>query len=254
MHARSRSIAVALWLACSIAERGTAAPAEADAPAAPQSANASRTAIRHALHTLPLKRGDAQVHHFSIPLAHAEISFVDLKYETPLVEALGTHDLVMNGGYWGYREQERVIEGLLLVNGQKLAPAHPHGGVLEVRGGKARVVRGEEYTPLPETALALQCSPRLVDGGELIPKLEALKRAPRTALCVGAERAVLSAYLTESAITLPEFAAFLRAQGCKEALNLDGGPSTAAVARSAEGELKVGRGLSLPYGIGFRVH
>jgi hypothetical protein len=250
MRAR-RSLAAALSLAVSFAARGLAAPPEAAAPDAAQ--GAARVTIQHETLTLPLARGAAQVHHFAIPLAHVVLSYVDLKYETPLVEALGNHDLVLNGGYWGYREQRRVIEGLLIVNGEQLASAHPRGGVLELRGGKARVVRGEQYAPAPETVLALQCSPRLVDGGKVIPKLEARKRAPRTALCVGADHGVLSAYLTESAITLLEFAEFLRAQGCVEALNLDGGPSTAAVARLPMGVITVGRGLSLPYGIGFRL-
>lgn len=239
-----RSLAALLWLACSFAGRGAAAP---------PSTKARGAAIEHALLTLALARGPAQVHRFTIPLARASVSYLDLQYETPLVEALGTHDLVVNGGYWGYRGQQRVLEGLLVVNGAQIAPAHPRGGVLELRDAEARVLRGERYVVQPDTVLALQCSPRLVDGGKVIPKLEAIKRAPRTGLCVGSDRGVLAAYLTESAITLPEFAEFLRTQGCKEALNLDGGPSTAAVARLPEGELTVGRGLSLPYGIGFRV-
>jgi uncharacterized protein YigE (DUF2233 family) len=176
-----------------------------------------------------------------------------LKYQTPLVEALNGHDLVLNGGYWGYRGQERVIMGLLVVNGQALAPKHRHGGVLEVRQGAARVVRGEDFTLAPDTTLALQCSPRLVDDGKPVPKLESRRVAPRTALCVTRERSQLEAYLTEAPITLPELALFLTRQGCQEALNLDGGPSTAAVARLRDGVLTIGRGEALPYGLGFTV-
>jgi hypothetical protein len=202
------------------------------------------------------------VHHFSIPLQAARVAYVDLKYQTPLVEAGEAYDLLINGGYWGYREKARVIEGLLVVNDAPLAPAHAHGGVLEVRAGSARVVAGEDFALAPNTTLALQCNPRLVDAGKLIPKLEARRRAARTALCVTRDRTRLQAYLTLDAITLPELAEFLLAQGCREALNLDGGPSTAAVARlsplarpkardDADGPLRIGRGEALPYGLGF---
>lgn len=217
-------------------------------------AQRTSTQIRHELLTSALAESEARVHHFTIPLENTKLAFVDLKYQTPLVDALGEHDLVLNGGYWGYRDQRRVIEGLLLVNDQKLAPQHKHGGVLEVREGTARVVRAEDFTPAPNTTLALQCNPRIVDAGQLVPKLEARRRAARTALCVTRDRTRLEAYLTESAITLPELGLFLLQQGCHEALNLDGGPSTAAVARLPQGVLTIARGEALPYGLGFTAH
>lgn len=207
--------------------------------------------IQHTQKKAPLPSGEISLHRFLIPLASTRIAFVDLRYQTPLVEALGKQQLLLNGGYWAYRDKERVIQGLLVVNGRQLSAGHKHGGVLEVRQGRARVVRGEAFVLSPDTSLALQCSPRLVDAGKVIPKLEAERRAARTALCVRNDRTQLDAYLTLDAITLPEFAELLRQEGCLEALNLDGGPSTAAVAQLEEGAVSVGRGEELPYGIGF---
>lgn len=259
MSARSTAmLTLALLVGCttsqaepSPAPRPPPAQAEGNAPSkAPVAPQRAAPRIRHELLTHALTEGEARVHHFTIPLAHAKLAFVDLQYQTPLVDALGEHDLVLNGGYWGYRDQRRVLEGLLVVNDQRLSPPHKHGGVLEVRDGAARVVRGEDFTLAPDTALALQCSPRLVDAGQLIPKLEAKRRAARTALCIR-DRAQLEAYLTEASITLPELAQFLLQQGCQEALNLDGGPSTAAVARLPDGVLTIARGEALPYGLGF---
>ncbi|HEX6240413.1 MAG TPA: phosphodiester glycosidase family protein [Polyangiales bacterium] len=226
--------------------------AEVDAPPAPARPRAA-SRVRHELLTLTHAQGEAPVHHFTIPLADTQLAYVDLSYQTPLIDALHERDLVLNGGYWGYRGQERVIEGLLVVNDRLLAPKHKRGGVLEVRHGIARMVRGEDFTLAPDTTLALQCHPRLVDDGKLVPKLESQRRAARTALCVTDERSRLDAYVTESPITLPELALFLVERGCHEALNLDGGPSTAAVARLPEGVLTIARGEALPYGLGFTV-
>jgi hypothetical protein len=233
-------------------DASTVTPAPVAAPKGAPKPVVSR--IQHRLHSLRYATGEASVHQFTIPLRRARVEHVDLKYQAPLVDALGSYDLVINGGYWGYREKERVIEGLLVVNGHQLAPPHAHGGVLELRAGSARVVRGEDFVLAPDTMLALQCNPRLVDAGNVVPKLEAVRRAARTALCVTTARHELAAYLTLAAITLPELAGFLREQGCIEALNLDGGPSTAAVASLADGISTVGRGEALPYALGFVAH
>jgi hypothetical protein len=202
------------------------------------------------------ERGHGSVHRFSVPLARARIAFVDLGYRTPLVDALGEHQLVVNGGYWAYAGEKRVIQGLLRVNDRAIAPkAGKSGGIFEVRDGKARMLASAPYRSRAGTELAIQCSPRLVVGGKVVQALEGHMRAARTALCVGKDSAVLRIYLTDKGVrpTLPEFARFLRAEGCVDALNLDGGPSTAAVLERAGGPLRIGHGQALPYGLGFRI-
>jgi len=65
--------------------------------------------------------------------------------------------------------------------------------------------------------------------------------------------ATLDAYLThdDTRTTLAELGAFLVQEGCQAALNLDGGPSTAAAFRDGEKLLTVGLGEALPYGLAF---
>jgi len=201
-------------------------------------------------------RGRGSIHRFRVPLAQARLSFVDLHYETPLINALGAHTLLINGGYWAYQGSAKKIQGLLVVNGEQHAPrAHNlSGGVLELRAGRARLVSADQPLDTSGATLAIQCNPRLVDKGRIVPKLEAARLAARTALCLRDQGSVLDAYLTndDTRTTLAELATFLLAQGCASALNLDGGPSTAAAYRArAEQLLTVGLGEALPYGLAF---
>jgi hypothetical protein len=87
----------------------------------------------------------------------------------------------------------------------------------------------------------------------VIPKLESARLAARTALCLRDEGSVLDAYLThdDTRTTLSELGTFLVQEGCQFALNLDGGPSTAAAFRDGERLLTIGLGEALPYGLAF---
>ena len=204
-----------------------------------------------------MKPGRGRMHRFRIPLRKARFELVDLGYTRPLVGELAGRALVFNGGYWAYDARGgRRIQGLLIVNDQRVADrAGLRGGVLEVKGDAARLMETKDYRPSAEgVRLAVQCSPRLVSGGKPVSGLRAQRRAARTALCIGADRHFLDVYLSEQGAhsTLRELSAFLLAQGCQEALNLDGGPSTAAVARTQAEPLMIGVGVELPYGIGVR--
>jgi hypothetical protein len=157
--------------------------------------------------------------------------------------------------YWAYRGSARAIQGLLVVNGRTIAPRAKtqSGGVLIVEAGISRLDGAQQPGSYREAALAIQCSPRLVAGGAIVPKLESARLAARTALCVRDRGRILDAYLTEDGgrTTLRELASFLLEEGCEAALNLDGGPSTAAVFRDGQRELRVGTGAALPYGLAF---
>jgi Phosphodiester glycosidase len=260
LHPRCWLLAlVALASACdgraSAEPRARAVPdAATDAAEAPAPAES----IAHQLLPAPARGGGEpdMYHRFRIPLASTRIAFVDLHYSTPLIEALGQHTLVINGGYWAYAGQRRVIQGLLVVNGKRIAPFVPRagGGVLSVRGERAELSAAEDWQSDESALLALQCKPRLVSRGAVVPKLESQRRAARTALCIRDGGRTLDAYLTDEHLrpTLPELAAFLLADGCTDALNLDGGPSTAAIfRRTGDTPLAVGVGFELPYGLGF---
>lgn len=212
------------------------------------------TRIEHVVRPLSGMRGPGRLHRFRIPLSGAQLSYVDLDYKKPLINELGAHDLIINGGYWAEHARSRKIQGLLVVDGKLIAPraSNLSGGILEIREGRALLHRSDTTSDFEGASLAIQCSPRLVSAGKVIAKLETQKLAARTALCIRDEGRTLDAYLTaeDTRITLQELATFLVAEGCNAALNLDGGPSTAAAYRAAEGVLTVGLGEELPYGLG----
>jgi Phosphodiester glycosidase len=192
------------------------------------------------------------LHRFRIPLSRARFSYVDLGYARPVTDALDGHALVLNGGYWAYRGEARVIQGLLSVGGKPYAPrAGSAGAVVWVDGEGAHMAKTGEEPDVTGAELAIQCSPRLVIDGRVVAKLDPLHHAPRTALCIGADSAYLDVLLTADGVrpTLEVLARALVAAGCVHALNLDGGPSTgAALARAGE-PLRVGLGAPVPYAI-----
>ena len=199
-----------------------------------------------------------RVHRFRLPLTNLKVDVVDLKYETPVGDALGDADLVINGGYWGYANSgKRVIIGLLHANGKQWAPLRSSldGGVLTLHQAKASVAASKGYQGPTNPELAVQCSPRLVQGGGLIPNLKTKGRAARTAVCARDAGNTLDVYLTEPddlGPNLQDFGRWLVAQGCEHALNLDGGPSTAAAYREGGRVVRIGAGEALPYAIRFK--
>jgi len=217
----------------------------------------AKSNVAHELRPLETARGRGAVHRFRIPLANAKLAFVDLGYKTALINTLGSYDIVVNGGYWAYQGSARKIQGLLVVDGKTHAPHANNlsGGILEIRAGRARLVPSDTPIKARGVTLAIQCNPRLVVAGQVIPKLEHERRAARTALCIRDQGHTLDAYLTaeDSRPTLQELAEFLVTESCEAALNLDGGPSTAAVARHEPKPISIGLGEALPYGLAFTV-
>ncbi|HKU38177.1 MAG TPA: phosphodiester glycosidase family protein, partial [Polyangiales bacterium] len=147
--------------------------------------------------------------------------------------------------------------GYVVSQGVQLSPVRPKldGATLLVSEARARIVRSAQLPRTPAgVELAVQCKPRLVEAGKLVSGLKPEGRAARTALCVRDAGRTLDAYLTDPAErgpTLAELGSWLAADGCSDALNLDGGPSTAAAYRGEAGVLRIGPGEFLPYSIRF---
>jgi uncharacterized protein YigE (DUF2233 family) len=182
-----------------------------------------------------------------------------LRYERPGADALGAGDVVVNGGYWGWTSAgKRRLIGLVVAAGKELSPlrAALDGGVFTLRAGKASVAASRGYKTPEHADVAIQCKPRLVEARALVPNLNAHKRAARTGVCVRDGGDTLDLYLTEPddlGASLYDFGRFLVEQGCEDALNLDGGPSTAAGYREHGKLVRVGPGLALPYALRFKV-
>lgn len=127
-------------------------------------------------------------------------------------------------------------------------------GALVIDKGQARVVKGDT---LPQDAsapgggggdLVVQGLPRLVVAGE-VPKLKPAS-AERTAVC--ADGSKLTLVVATKPVDTTAFARFLAKPrdkgglGCKDALNLDGGPSTQLHANLAGLALDVKGGWGVP--------
>jgi uncharacterized protein YigE (DUF2233 family) len=122
--------------------------------------------------------------------------------------------------------------GLAVSDGRRLSHFSPEmsGGVLWIRDGVAHLSATEEYEAgTPE--FAVQCRPRLVVGSRVNIHSDDSRRARRTAICLrDSGRTIEFVTATGAAgdpgATLLALATELAEDGCEEALNLDGGPST----------------------------
>jgi hypothetical protein len=224
---------------------------------APQPAAAEDSQpIGHELLTVQLERQSHRIHRFRIRVADVRADVADLGFQRPVADSLGPFALAINGGYWEWHRGSRRMIGLVISQGKQLSPLRKKldGGLLVVEPSRARIVRSRGAQLGADVQVAVQCRPRLVEAGKPVPELNATARATRTAVCVRDRCATLDVLLTDPrqlGPSLAGLAGFLAADGCSDALNLDGGPSTAAGFRQPSGLLRVGLGLGLPYSIRF---
>ncbi|MBI2297599.1 MAG: phosphodiester glycosidase family protein, partial [Armatimonadetes bacterium] len=134
----------------------------------------------------------------------------------------------INGGY--FDDQHHAL-GLVISDSKQVNPVRrADWGVFLLRRGRAEVVHTRDLKNTRDVTQALQCGPRLVVDGRLT-KLKPSPATARSAVGVDAEGRVVLV-VTRGALRLSEFARLLaRAEkdhglGCRDALNLDGGPST----------------------------
>jgi len=226
------------------------------APARPESAP-SDPALAHTVLSPKFDGKSSRMHRFRVRLAEVRSEITDLGFERPVSASLEDAMLAINGGYWEWHRGKPRMIGWVVSNGTQLSPLRTKldGGVLIVQQARARIARSAGLSAKPQgIELAVQCRPRLVESGKVVPDLNTQGRAARTAVCVRDGGRTLDAYLSEPrdrSPTLAELGQWLAAEGCTDALNLDGGPSTAAAYRGSDNVLKVGPGVFLPYSIRF---
>jgi hypothetical protein len=207
---------------------------------------------------LPTSGRALHVHRFRLPLARLRVEVVDLEYKRLLGDALESADLVVNGGYWGWgRSGQRVLIGLVSAGGHQYAPLRRalDGGVLLLHRETASIRASRGFSGPAAPDLAIQCRPRLLSDGALVANLDSHGRAARTAVCTRDGGRMLEVYLSdpdELGPSLYDLARWLLVQGCEHALNLDGGPSTAAAYREHGRTVRLGPGRELPYALRFR--
>ncbi len=181
--------------------------------------------ISHAVFDVPHKFSG---HAFDVDLEKADLHVVPAAGRAA-VDALARafpHHLAVNASFF---DEKNAAMGRVVSNGQTLVKdRRAPWGALIVDGKHARVVLG---SALPADGgggdVVVQGIPRLVVGGE-VPKLKPAS-AERTAVCAADTRVTLVVATEADTATFARFLALPRNKGglgCRDALNLDGGPST----------------------------
>ena len=147
----------------------------------------------------------------------------------------------INGGYF---EADLSPLGLLISDSRVLhstQKAKLLSGVFLVRGGRPQIIRTRELAGINGIEQAIQCGPFLVDGGQPVAGLEREKVAARSFVFTcgpscwgfGICRSITLAQTAE----LLASAELITGFRIREALNLDGGSSTALYAKLGNHEI-----------------
>jgi uncharacterized protein YigE (DUF2233 family) len=133
--------------------------------------------------------------------------------------------LAVNGGF--FDERGRPL-GLRISRGRSLKALRPvDWGVLVLSEGEARIVHTREYAThvVGKTVQdALQVGPRVLVAGQ-VPALRP-QRSRRTAVAVPADGRSLTVALADRSMSAETMGQLLQGLGFRDALLLDGGPST----------------------------
>ncbi len=127
----------------------------------------------------------------------------------------------INGGY--FDEQWQPL-GLLVHAGRQTNPLRKADwGIFYVAQGRAGLRHTRQGLPAGATE-ALQCGPRLVIAGRT-PDFKP-GESSRAAVGIAPSGQVILAATSRGALSLRDWARAMKTLGCRDALNLDGGPSS----------------------------
>lgn len=151
----------------------------------------------------------------------------------------------INGGY--FDNNSRPL-GLRIADGKRTNAIYSRAnwGVFYLRDGRAQITHTRDYKPSPRTQQALQCGPRLVVNGK--PTDLKPQWARRSGVGVDAQGRVVLA-VCDGALSFDDWAALWASadgMGCRDALNLDGGPSTQLSVKSQTKPIEVRGGWPIP--------
>ena len=151
----------------------------------------------------------------------------------------------INGGYF---DNNSHAIGLRIAQGKRTNPfyARANWGVFAIRDDKAFIAHTRDYKGSPRTREALQCGPRLVVDGRVTDLKQQWAR--RSGVGVDVNGKVIIA-VSDGALSFDDWAAMWadkNALGCRDALNLDGGPSTQMSVISAKHPVEVRGGWPVP--------
>jgi uncharacterized protein YigE (DUF2233 family) len=147
----------------------------------------------------------------------------------------------INGGYFDENWQPL---GLLVHGGQRTSPLRKADwGIFYVADGRAGIRHTRQGLPSGATE-ALQCGPRLVIAG----RVPAFKpgESSRAGVGITTSGAVILAVTCRGALSLRDWAQAMKALGCRDALNLDGGPSSQLYFHAGKAELDLPGAYGVP--------
>ena len=151
----------------------------------------------------------------------------------------------INGGY--FDDNSHAI-GLRIAQGKRTSKFYPRAnwGVFVIRDDRASITHTRDYKGSPRTQEAMQCGPRLVVAG----KVTDLKPqwARRSGVGIDADGKVVLA-VSDGALSFDDWAAIWADKNglnCRDAINLDGGPSTQMSVISAKHPVTVRGGWPVP--------
>jgi hypothetical protein len=166
----------------------------------------------------------------SFLLSSVELSIVDMHMGRSLGPVLeqAAGVLAINGGFF---DPKGAPLGLAVSRGTKLSSysSRMSGGVLTIDAGVGRLWETETFDASVAHEFAVQCKPRLVVDSKVNIRSDDGKRSERTTLCLKKSGRELQIHVIENDDGGPSLLAtaeYLKEQGCEDALNLDGGPST----------------------------
>lgn len=184
-----------------------------------------------------------RIHAFRAPASHVEVAsgaYLDaakwLKREKARV--------AINGGYFDGRGRPM---GLRVSQGRQSSPLRrADQGVFWTEKGRARITHVRDYDRRSAPIEALQCGPRLVVAGKTTDLKPQSSRRSGVGID-GRGRVVLA--VADGALSLRDWARVWAARdglGCRDALNLDGGPSTQIAFNSTKNWTNIEGGWPVP--------
>lgn len=189
-------------------------------------------------------------HVFRVDLARAGLRVVPaggptVRRKVKVISRSFSRAVAVNGSF--FDEKDRAM-GLVVDQGRLIARQRVKPwGALVIEDGRARIVTGRDVDLNKHPQLVIQGIPRLVIDGKA-PSLKS-QTARRTAVCLQAGRLALVVATTAEANAFAQFLARPEREGglgCKDALNLDGGPSTQLSAHLGELRVDVRGGWGVP--------
>lgn len=172
--------------------------------------------------------------------------------EVEVLRAEASADLAINGTFF---DEKRRPLGLLVSEGVTLSPLRTADwGVLTVDDdGVAAQVHTRDFRASKAIDFAVQCGPRVVIDGT--PPGLKLQVARRTGLCIQTPTQV-ALFVVNAPVEANTLAAWLAQPessgglGCRDALLLDGGPSSQLDERGGKTHPSIGGGWGVPNAIG----